>query len=547
MPPSPSQVSAESILATLSAGRAVAAQLGAAYLTFDQQVRLHAALGGDTGRIAEMESMVDRRVDVLRARLRHPPRPLTAEGERVDDEATPRGAAVAPPSPSRVQRALGRADLLRRPEPTASLPADEAPAAPAVPEAPPRGTARGHKAKAEQQPPQPSEAAEPPEPPGPEPKTQPPLTIPAAEAAPSGDAALAMPEPDPGDATNLGEGGAEPTLQLDLAEAAPDPVADVAPPPEPTPALATATNPEPTAVTPPEEAPGPPPAGAPEAAQVVAAPRPVAPVLRAHAVEELDEENIAPDGDAPSGDAAAVAVGPAGVRAAGPSLDDEPIGGADDDDEMESVGVSAPGGGILLGFGARRPAPPPRAESAAPRLTDEEEPRTTPMVETPTIKPAGDDARIATLMDDALSAAGRGDLSRAIQAFADVLDLRHDRVDAHIGRGRCYLELGDYSSAMSDFQRAEDLQPERPDAHVAMGDLYFARKEYRRAIEFYDQAVELDGSHAMARCRRGISHYYRKNYRQAFQDLQRAYSLDPDIPNIRKYVQMAVKKMERPE
>jgi lipoprotein NlpI len=78
-----------------------------------------------------------------------------------------------------------------------------------------------------------------------------------------------------------------------------------------------------------------------------------------------------------------------------------------------------------------------------------------------------------------------------------------------------------------------------------MGDLYFARKEYRRAIEFYDQAVELDGSHAMARCRRGISHYYRKNFRQAFQDLQRAYSLDPEIPNIRKYVQMAVKNMER--
>ena len=80
-----------------------------------------------------------------------------------------------------------------------------------------------------------------------------------------------------------------------------------------------------------------------------------------------------------------------------------------------------------------------------------------------------------------------------------------------------------------------------------MGDLYFARKEYKRAVEFYDQAVELDGAHAMARCRRGISHYYRKNFRQAFQDLQRANALDPEIPNIKKYVQMALKKMERGE
>ncbi|MBM4369169.1 MAG: tetratricopeptide repeat protein, partial [Deltaproteobacteria bacterium] len=214
---------------------------------------------------------------------------------------------------------------------------------------------------------------------------------------------------------------------------------------------------------------------------------------------------------------------------------------------MLGVGTSAPGGGIQLGFGAKKGTTPPRVDSGAPRLTDEEEPHTAPMAESPSIKPAGDDARIAGLLDDAITAAGKGDLNRAIQAFTDVLDMRHDRADAHIGRGRCYLELGDYSSAMSDFQRAEDLHPERPDAHVAMGDLYFARKEYRRAIEFYDQAVELDGSHAMARCRRGISHYYRKNYRQAFQDLQRAYSLDPDIPNIRKYVQMAVKKMERPD
>ena len=80
-----------------------------------------------------------------------------------------------------------------------------------------------------------------------------------------------------------------------------------------------------------------------------------------------------------------------------------------------------------------------------------------------------------------------------------------------------------------------------------MGDLYFARKEYKRAIEFYDQAVEIDGSHAMARCRRGISHYYRKNFRQACQDLQRALALDPEIPNIRKYVQMAQKKLEKGE
>jgi tetratricopeptide (TPR) repeat protein len=150
-------------------------------------------------------------------------------------------------------------------------------------------------------------------------------------------------------------------------------------------------------------------------------------------------------------------------------------------------------------------------------------------------------------LDSARALTEKGDYLQAIQAYTDALDVRLSHPEAYIGRGRCQMELGDYTSAMSDFRRAEDLQPGHPDPQAAMGDLYFARKEYKRAIEFYDQAVELDGAHAMARCRRGISHYYRKNYRQAFQDLQRANTLDPEIPNIKKYVQMALKKMERGE
>jgi hypothetical protein len=192
-----------------------------------------------------------------------------------------------------------------------------------------------------------------------------------------------------------------------------------------------------------------------------------------------------------------------------------------------------------------------RTQRSAPRLTeDDPDDRTNPAADLPppvreSVVP--DDNHVQKLIVDANMLARRGDFHKAIQLYTDALDMRYNLVEAHIGRGRCHLELGDYSSAMSDFARAEDHAPDRPESHVAMGDLYFARKEYKRAIEFYDQAVEIDGSHAMARCRRGISHYYRKNYRQAHQDLQRALALDPEIPNIRKYVQMAQKKLEKGE
>lgn len=181
-------------------------------------------------------------------------------------------------------------------------------------------------------------------------------------------------------------------------------------------------------------------------------------------------------------------------------------------------------------------------QKPAPRLTDEEEvARPAPA---PRKDAAAEQALVQRALADAENAVARGDLARAVQFYSDALDVLPGNVEAHIGRGRTHLELGDYSSAMSDFQRAEDLSPNDPESHLAMGDLYYNRKEYKRAIDFYDEAVELDGQHAMAKCKRGLAHYYRKNFKQAVQDLQRAMALDPAIPNIHKYVQMALKKLD---
>ena len=119
------------------------------------------------------------------------------------------------------------------------------------------------------------------------------------------------------------------------------------------------------------------------------------------------------------------------------------------------------------------------------------------------------------------------------------------QLEACLGRGRCHVGLGDYSAAEADFERAEELDPQNPEPLAAMGNLFFARKDYAHAIERFNAAIELDGTHAMARCRRGISHYYQRNYREAFGDLQRAYNLDPEIPNIRKFVQMAIRKLDQ--
>lgn len=152
---------------------------------------------------------------------------------------------------------------------------------------------------------------------------------------------------------------------------------------------------------------------------------------------------------------------------------------------------------------------------------------------------------IATAFSAAQAAAEQGQLQEAADMYSDVIDLDPDHVDAHVGRGRLYLDLGDYSRAMSDFMVAEEIDEQNPEPQVAIGDLYFHRKDYRKAIEYFDAALQMSPNHAMAHCRRGISHYYRKNYRDAVVDLEKANKLDSDIPNISSFISMAKRKAKK--
>ena len=178
--------------------------------------------------------------------------------------------------------------------------------------------------------------------------------------------------------------------------------------------------------------------------------------------------------------------------------------------------------------------------------TSESSPETESEIAQPIIPDAAEppDPVIEPTFEAAISAYKRGDTARAADIYTVLIEEESSHPPILLARGRCYLDLGDWSAAMSDFRKAEALAPESPDPLVAMGDLFLARHDYERAIQRFDSAIELDDAHAIARSRRGVSHYYTHSYRQAFLDLQRAYHLDPELPNIRQLVQMAIRKIE---
>ncbi len=212
------------------------------------------------------------------------------------------------------------------------------------------------------------------------------------------------------------------------------------------------------------------------------------------------------------------------------------------DEEPPPVLADEPPGPPVLALG---PAPGHTAPLQGLHLSVDKAPPAPSSVEAvPTAEDSDDPDRVRNLMGNAGSAWREGEGELALEIYSELLDEDPGFVPAWLARGRCHLDRSDWGSAISDFRKAEDLAPTSPEPFLAQGDLYVARRDYGTAVDRFDEALARDANHAMARCRRGISHYYQQNHRQAYLDLQRAFNLDPEIPNIRRFVQLAVSKLE---
>ena len=174
-------------------------------------------------------------------------------------------------------------------------------------------------------------------------------------------------------------------------------------------------------------------------------------------------------------------------------------------------------------------------ETDVPQLTTSSVTEQTP---SRTTQPEADATTLFDSISAGFDAMRQGNIRAAVVHFSDVLDWDHEQIESRLARGRCRRDLGDTAGAMSDFLQSQAHAPHSPEPHVEMGDLFFARKDYSRAIAHYDDALELHPEHAMALCRRGISHHHTRRPSQAIEDLKQAARVDPNIPNISRYVRM---------
>ncbi len=80
-------------------------------------------------------------------------------------------------------------------------------------------------------------------------------------------------------------------------------------------------------------------------------------------------------------------------------------------------------------------------------------------------------------------------LNKALSIYQNEYDNNKLNIQAMIGLGRAYTQLGERTNAKSILMQAYNIYSDKPQIHVALADFYYYFQEYNTAIEFYKLAL----------------------------------------------------------
>jgi len=99
------------------------------------------------------------------------------------------------------------------------------------------------------------------------------------------------------------------------------------------------------------------------------------------------------------------------------------------------------------------------------------------------------------------------------------------------------LNYSTYRKALRSFDRVIEMAPEFAEGWNKRATLYYHIKEYRRSIDDIKETLRLEPRHFGAWSGLGLVSIAQENYSGALAAFKKALSINPHIPNIRRYVQ----------
>ena len=99
------------------------------------------------------------------------------------------------------------------------------------------------------------------------------------------------------------------------------------------------------------------------------------------------------------------------------------------------------------------------------------------------------------------------------------------------------LSYSSYRRALQSFDQVIEMAPEFAEGWNRRATLYYHIKEYRRSIDDIKQTLRLEPRHFGAWSGLGLVSVAQDNYSGALAAFKKALSINPHLPNIRRYVQ----------
>ena len=99
------------------------------------------------------------------------------------------------------------------------------------------------------------------------------------------------------------------------------------------------------------------------------------------------------------------------------------------------------------------------------------------------------------------------------------------------------LNYSTYRKALQNFDRVIEMAPQFAEGWNKRATLYYHIKEYRRSMDDIKKTLRLEPRHFGAWSGLGLVSIAQENYAGALAAFKKALSINPHIPNIRRYVQ----------
>jgi len=121
-----------------------------------------------------------------------------------------------------------------------------------------------------------------------------------------------------------------------------------------------------------------------------------------------------------------------------------------------------------------------------------------------------------------------GNPDRAIQRCSQLIQLDRRSVDAHILRGRIYIQRGDMDSAIKDLTTAIDLNKRHAEAFRLRGQVYFKLEKLSKAIEDLTRAIDITPDDLPSLLLRGQIYMSVQMPDKAVEDFREVIQLEPE-------------------